>query len=119
MSSSGALSEAATLEHTPETLDGLLEKMQAQGLQGEQVEQFRSLLHSCSIRSIGALRAFGDSLPELIDTMFDSGSALHQLQAKGFLAALRVRACPLTLPALPLTLLLGTARCAFECARRT
>jgi hypothetical protein len=71
--------------------EGRVGKLKAKGLSPDRAREFGQLLLECNIFTAGAPREFSESLPALVDTMFDTGTALGALQAKGFLANVRVR----------------------------
>ena len=74
-----------------QTLQGLFAHMSTQGVQEAKLDSLRILLISCNVCTMGALRAFHESLGACIDTLFDVTTVLGKLQAQGLLASLRVR----------------------------
>ena len=91
------MSSQAGSEHTQnpvETLGEGLARLADQGLDASKVNEFGELLKKCNILSLGALRAFHESLDELVSTMFDKTQIIEKLQADGFVAAVRVCAIP-------------------------
>ena len=92
-SSSGASS--APLYEDSDPLDpGLLEDLKAAGANEGKVEEFFKLLKECNVGTRGALGNFQESLPAMVDMLYDVETPLGKLQATGFLAALRVRLSP-------------------------
>ena len=64
------------------------------GLDADTVVKFVALLRKCNVCTMGALRAFHDNLDTLVTSMFeDEDTPMAKMQAAGFLATLRVRAC--------------------------
>ena len=61
----------------------------------DKVDEFMSLLASCNVHTRGALLLFAPELEGLVNMMYDITTTLGSMQAKGFLASLRVRAPPL------------------------
>ena len=92
MSSVPSEAERVGLE-TCETLDTLFDKLKEQSGSELYTQKFRELLAGCSINSLGALRAFHDSVPDLVAMiLYDESDAMQKLQMRGFLACVRVRA---------------------------
>ena len=77
-------------EDTAALMPGLTEELKAAGLDASRVDEFMELLKQCNVHTRGALRLFAPQLPPLVDTMYDMETPLGPLQAKGFLASLRV-----------------------------
>lgn len=73
------------------SVDSLLRRLGANGADATMVEQLSSLLKSCNLSTIGALRRFS-SLSELTAEMFDTTTSLGRLKAQGLLAAIHVSA---------------------------
>ena len=56
------------------------------------VDEFISLLASCNVHTRGALLLFAPELQDLVNMMYATDTPLGKMQAKGFVASLRVRA---------------------------
>lgn len=59
-------------------------------LDAEYVEKFMGLLAHCNVHTRGSLRLFAGEITKIVDMMFDKDSMFGALQARGFLAAVRV-----------------------------
>lgn len=57
----------------------------------DKLDEFGKLLHSCNLKTVGAIRLFQDSLPMLVQQMYDVNDTVGSLQCKGFLAIVMVR----------------------------
>lgn len=73
------------------SIDTVLRRLGANGTDAAVLEHLSSLLKSCSLWTVGALRRFGN-LSELTAEMFDSTTSLGRLKAQGLLAAIHVSA---------------------------
>ena len=78
-----------------EPLDPRLpESLKKASLHAGKVDELMGLLSSCNIHTRGALLLFAPELEEIVSMMLDTTSPLGQMQAKGFLASLRVTPPP-------------------------
>lgn len=92
-SSSGASS--ASLFDDADPLDpGLLQDLKAAGANPAKVEEFVLLLKECNVGTRGALAHFQESIPAMVDMLYDVETQYGKLKATGFLAALRVCLSP-------------------------
>ena len=73
--------------------DGFADELVGVGVDKSRVDEFVQLLQDCSVTTRGALRLFAADLPALVNHMFkDEPAPMGPLKAKGFVAAVRVRA---------------------------
>ncbi|KAL1525340.1 hypothetical protein AB1Y20_020200 [Prymnesium parvum] len=76
------------------SVDMLLRRLGANGADAAMLEQFSTLLKSCNVSTVGALRRFA-SLTELTAEMFDTTTSLGRLKAQGLLASIHDVQVPL------------------------
>ena len=83
---------ASTAESAPTVtcLEGLYSKLKDSGCDAEKVDGFAALLQDCSIGTMGALRAFHESVELCMARLYDLSDPFQELQAKGLTAAIRV-----------------------------
>jgi hypothetical protein len=72
-------------------LPGLLEQLKHAGVDHAKADEFGTLLKQCNVGTKGGLLLFQESLPPLVNMMYDMTTPLGPLQAQGFLSTLRVR----------------------------
>jgi hypothetical protein len=72
-------------------LPGLLEQLKNAGVDPAKADEFGTLLKQCNVGTKGGLILFQESLPPLINMMYDMATPIGPLQAQGFLSTLRVR----------------------------
>jgi hypothetical protein len=73
------------------SLEDLAQRMRDTGVDSTTVDKFCTDLRKCNIFTMGALRAFHESLETLVYKRYED-TVIGQLQAQGFIATLRVRA---------------------------
>ena len=93
MSASSSCAATDATASNGASLEELTERMGEMGVDQSVLNAFINLLARCNIFTMGALRAFHASMEELVGELYDD-TTMGKLQAKGFLAMLRVRASP-------------------------
>lgn len=76
------------------SVDELMEVLAAKGL--DHLVEFKALMNSCYLKTVGATRLFASGLPSLVDSLFegeDQGDGLKKLKSMGYLAVVMVSEC--------------------------
>ena len=89
MSDGGGTVDATTASNGA-SIEVLKQRLVSVGVDTSVVEDLMSKLKSCCIHTMGALRAFHQSIEGLVGTMFEP-TGLGKMQAQGLLATVRVR----------------------------
>lgn len=73
------------------SVQNLMQALSAKGL--DHLVEFKALLDSCYLKTVGATRLFAPALPSLVDNLFgvaDEDGGLQKLKSKGYLAVVMV-----------------------------